>query len=81
MSSPSKSVEVFSDGSNAFYDAEFAAEIDNKMRVPDKIKLAQGNTMNGTAHALQDPASIGIKKVNDNAEWMRVPERICVVGK
>ena len=80
MSSPSKSPVEYSDGQGAYYDMEFSADINHKMRVPDQIKLAQGNAMNGI-DVMQDPAIIAVKKVNDNSEWMRVPERICVVGK
>lgn len=63
---------------NSYYDPDFTVEISKKMQVPDKIHLNQG--MNGI-DVLRDPAIIALKKVNDDAEWMRVPERICVVGR
>ncbi|KAI2810950.1 hypothetical protein BLOT_002119 [Blomia tropicalis] len=47
------------------------------MRVPEKIKLSNNHS---SSDVLEDPAIVAVKKVNDNSEWMRVPERICVVG-
>lgn len=60
-----------------YYDPDFTVDISKRMQVPDRIKLAPST--NGS-DMLQDPAIVSIKKMSDNAEWMRVPDRICVVG-
>jgi len=78
MSNSSHSSEAFGDAPNNFYDAEFSVDINKKMRVPNKIKLAPNNV---SSDVLEDPAIIAVKKVNENSEWMRVPERIWVVGE
>lgn len=60
--------------SNKFYDASFAVEITNKMRVPEKLHVIEN---------LSDPAIIAAKRANDQnyaPRWMHVPERIMVVG-
>lgn len=62
---------------NSYFDPDFSVDINNKMRVPEKIKLSNNHS---SSDVLEDPAIVAVKKVNDNSEWMRVPERICVVG-
>lgn len=78
MSSPNKSSRVNTGAPKVYYDPDFTVDISKRMQVPDRIKLAPST--NGS-DVLQDPASVAIRKVNDNAEWMRVPDRICVVGR
>lgn len=81
MSSPNTGAPKANLGApKGYYDPDFTVDISKKMQVPEKIKLAPNSITNGVDGMLQDPAIVGFKKVNDNTEWMRVPDRICVVG-
>ena len=82
MSSPNTGAPKANLGApKGYYDPDFTVDISKKMQVPEKIKLAPNSITNGVDGMLQDPAIVGFKKVNDNTEWMRVPDRICVVGE
>lgn len=60
-------------GGQEFYDPDFTQEISTKMRVPQRISVADPD-------AMQPIESIGEPHVRNSQLFMHVPERI-VVGK
>ena len=66
---------------DTFYDSRFAAEINNRMRVPDRIMVAGENqTRSPTFVGINGPpSSFGRERVEQKVE-MLVPDRILVAG-
>ena len=68
---------------DTFYDSRFTAEINNRMRVPDRIMVAgENHTRSPTFVGVNGPAStmnFGRER-NDEKVEMQVPDRILVAG-
>lgn len=75
MSSPGSPAHGFQGNYEPrFYDADFTAEISNKMRVPERIQAAE--------NGFSDPAIVAAfpRRSEQQPPWMHVPERIVVAG-
>ena len=72
---------IMTEEPDTFYDSRFAAEINNRMRVPDRIMVAGENqTRSPTFVGINGPpSSFGRERVEQKVE-MLVPDRILVAG-
>lgn len=75
MSKPAASPTRFSGDMDHFYDPTFTQEISQKMRVPKRIKVGEGE-------AEDDVNNIPPSAWNHQDKFdMQVPDRILVIGK
>ena len=72
---------IMTEEPDTFYDSRYAAEINNRMRVPDRIMVAGENqTRSPTFVGINGPpSSFGRERVEQKVE-MLVPDRILVAG-
>lgn len=69
------------DSTDAFVDTRFSTEINNRMRVPDRIMVAgDSQTRSPTFMGVNGPPEPRIRSFSKETFDMKVPDRIIVAG-